>query len=289
MSSATVIRHTKSSFARHGIPEVVVSDNVPEFRAYKQFAMDYNFKHVTSSPYYPQGNGEVERAVGTIKRLLEKEEDPYLALLAYRSTPVQNGYSPAELLMSRKLRASVPTCISRESLKPVVPDYDQLKAQDKNVKDRQKHGHDKRHRVKGTPLKSGDRVWMPDRESEVCIKQEVAPRSFELITSDGVAVRRNQSIVCRLPERPQEEPIPEQPPEETSSGTHEPEHQEPDAADPAATTEPTANEQPQQMVKQQLRTSSRVHKPLDQWELLRDEPQFGLKRGDVVGLIGQSP
>ena len=210
-SSATVVRHTKSIFARHGIPEVVVSDNGPQFHAetYKQFAKDYYFKHVTSSPYYPQGNGEAERAVGTIKRLLEKEKDPYLALLAYRSTPLQHGYSPAELLMSRKLRASVP--IPRESLKPSVPDYAQLKARDK-VKDRQKHNHDKRHRAKQMPLQLGDRVWMPDRELEARVEQEVAPRSFKLTKSEGVAVRRNQNSVRRLPEKPQEQPTPEQPP-----------------------------------------------------------------------------
>ena len=92
-SSETVIRHTKSIFARHGVPEVVVSDNGPQYRAekYQQFTKDYSFTHVTSSPYYPQGNGDADRAVGTIKRLLEKEEDPYLALLAYRSTPLQNS------------------------------------------------------------------------------------------------------------------------------------------------------------------------------------------------------
>ena len=92
-SSETVIRHTKSIFARHGVPEVVVSDNGPQYRAekYQQFTKDYSFTHVTSSPYYPQGNGDADRAVGTIKRLLEKEEDLYLALLAYRSTPLQNS------------------------------------------------------------------------------------------------------------------------------------------------------------------------------------------------------
>ena len=70
---------------------MVVSDNGPQFRAetYKRFAEEYGFKHVTSSPYYPQGNGEAERAVGTVKRLLEKEKD--LALLAYQSTPLQNA------------------------------------------------------------------------------------------------------------------------------------------------------------------------------------------------------
>ena len=70
-----IINHTKSIFARHGIPEVVYSDNGPQFRseAYKQFAAEYQFTHVTSSPYFPQSNREAERAVGTIKSLLKKE------------------------------------------------------------------------------------------------------------------------------------------------------------------------------------------------------------------------
>lgn len=80
LTANTVITHTKSIFARHGIPEVVYSDNGPQFSsdAYKEFASIYQFKHVTSSPYFPQSNGEAEKAVGTIKKLLKKEGDPYL-------------------------------------------------------------------------------------------------------------------------------------------------------------------------------------------------------------------
>ena len=38
-----VIRHTKSIFTRHGIPEVVISDNDPQYSvdAYEQFAKEY--------------------------------------------------------------------------------------------------------------------------------------------------------------------------------------------------------------------------------------------------------
>ena len=70
------IRNTKSTFARHGIPEVVVSDNGPQFvsDAHQQFAKDYHSTHKASSQYYPQSNGEAERAVGTIKRLLNKKK-----------------------------------------------------------------------------------------------------------------------------------------------------------------------------------------------------------------------
>ena len=40
-----------------------------------------------------------------IKSILE--EDPYLGLLSYRSTPLRFGRSPVELLMNRKLRTTV--------------------------------------------------------------------------------------------------------------------------------------------------------------------------------------
>ena len=56
----------------------------------------------------PQANGEAERAVETIKAIFHKTNDTYLGLLAYRSTPLENGYSPAELLMGRKIRSTVP-------------------------------------------------------------------------------------------------------------------------------------------------------------------------------------
>ena len=96
------VLHTKSVFARHGIPEQVLSNNGPQYssEAYTQFAQLYGFEHVTSSPYFPQSNGEAERAVQTIKNLMRKKDDLYLAILAYRITPTEIGYSPAELLMS---------------------------------------------------------------------------------------------------------------------------------------------------------------------------------------------
>ena len=97
-TSYAVIKHLKSFFSCHGIPQIVVSDNGPQYTAalFKEFANQY---HTTSSPLFPQANGAAERAVRTIKDLLNKNDDPYLAILAYRSTPLENGYSPAELLM----------------------------------------------------------------------------------------------------------------------------------------------------------------------------------------------
>ena len=52
----TVVAATKPLFVRHSILDVVISDNGPQFssREYTQVAKDYEFRHVTSSPYHPQ-------------------------------------------------------------------------------------------------------------------------------------------------------------------------------------------------------------------------------------------
>ena len=133
-----VIRHAKSTFTRHGIPEVVISDNGPQFStdSFRCFSEEYQFTHITSSPYHPRGNGEAEHAVGTIKNLLQKAKDPYLALLAYCSTPLHNGYSPSELLMNRKLRATVP--ITRHSRKLTIPDHQHLTEVEQSLKQAQR-------------------------------------------------------------------------------------------------------------------------------------------------------
>ena len=181
-----IISHTKSIFARHGIPEVVYSDNGPQFSsdAYKQFALEYQFTHTTSSPYFPQSNGEAERAVGIIKSLLKKEGDPYLALLAYRSTLLAVGFSPAELLMSRKLRSTIPT--PRESRKPQVPDEEVVRERDKLLKDKQKENFDKQHGARAKPsLKTGQLVWLPNSETEAHVEKQVAPRSYTVNTPQG--------------------------------------------------------------------------------------------------------
>ena len=72
-TSRRFINHLKSIFARHGIPQILVSDNRPQYSSseFAQFARDYKFNHITSSPHFPQANGESERAVQTVKGLLK--------------------------------------------------------------------------------------------------------------------------------------------------------------------------------------------------------------------------
>ena len=79
----------------------------------------------------------------TIKDLLKKNPDPYQALLNYHTTPLQNGYSPAELLMGRKLRAILPI-ISSQKL-PKLPNQSVLSQTEQAIKEKQKRNFDTRH------------------------------------------------------------------------------------------------------------------------------------------------
>ena len=116
LSSTNTTSHMKSIMARHGLPSVVVSDNGLQFssREFRQFVKQYGFKHVTSSPEYPQSIGKAEKAVQIMKCLLKKtkeiDEAPYLALLNYRTSPLSGSdRSSGEMSMNRKLRTKLPS------------------------------------------------------------------------------------------------------------------------------------------------------------------------------------
>ena len=93
----------------------------------------------------------------TVKVLLKKDNEPYLALLAYRSTRFSNGYLPAELLMNRKLRTNVPG--SKEAQNPHVPDRKLLVKRMEELRRREKQNFYQRHRARDlSPVLPGNLV-----------------------------------------------------------------------------------------------------------------------------------
>ena len=207
MTSSVVINKLKTIFATHGIPELVISDNGPQFSSteFQQFSIDWNFEHKTSSPYYAQSNGEAERAVKTAKDILE-QCNPIKALLMYRSTPIPSlGASPAEMAMGRKLRTLVPTISG--NLKPRLVDHDLLKLKDDSAKRKQTYYYNRHYGVKALPtLHPGDKVFVRtdnekgrwDREAEI-IHTYSTPRSYMLETQNGQRFRRNRRHLRLFP------------------------------------------------------------------------------------------
>ena len=156
----------KRIFSRHGTPDILFLDNRRQFDSndFPDFAADWGFQHINSSPKYLQSNSEVERDVQIVKMILKKSTDEYMALMSYKNIPLHNGYSPVQLSMGRKLKTRVP-CHPNE-LKPQLPDYDFVK-KEKAYRDKMKANYDRSHRVvqpQGPFL--GDCVWIPDLEAE---------------------------------------------------------------------------------------------------------------------------
>ena len=58
-----------ATFSRFGVPNTLVTDNGPCFASseFAKFVEQWNFQHITSSPRYPQSNGQAENVVRTVR------------------------------------------------------------------------------------------------------------------------------------------------------------------------------------------------------------------------------
>uniref|UniRef100_A0A669DPU9 Uncharacterized protein n=1 Tax=Oreochromis niloticus TaxID=8128 RepID=A0A669DPU9_ORENI len=72
-----------------------------------------------------------EKGVHIIKQLLKKttdsQSDAYLALLSYRTATLDCSLSPAELLMSQKLRTTLPCCTESKQSEEILKKQESLK------------------------------------------------------------------------------------------------------------------------------------------------------------------
>jgi hypothetical protein len=202
-----IVHCLKAHLARYGLPIYMYSDNSPfnsiEFR---RFAEKYDFKHITSSPHFPQSNGKVESAIKIAKRLMEKaredKEDPHLALLALRNTPSEQlGASPAQIALGRRTRTHLPATDELLASQYSATAHDALVA----AKIRQASYYNRGARER-PPLSVGDTVrtrWNEDDDWRKARVAKVLPyRSYEVQFDDSSVRRRTSRHVRRSREPP---------------------------------------------------------------------------------------
>nr|XP_037291669.1 uncharacterized protein K02A2.6-like [Rhipicephalus microplus] len=251
-TTGTVINKLSSIFSRYGIPLEVCTDNGPQFASHEfsLFASRYDFTHVTSSPRFRRSNGLTEKGVQIVKRIMktgERKEDFWLGLLSYRSTPLDEGRSPEELLQGRKLRNRLPEirpCSGRQ-------DFRRQSRQPKSSKGKTlpELNKDAVVRVRGD-------TW--DRKARVLDK--VVPRSYRVFTEDSRVLRRNRQHLLATRESFQRD-------EAEDSSTDEAMFQEnswlPSVVQPASTgsspvsttSTPTLEHQPRKSTRQRRKPS----------------------------------
>ncbi|CAN8013948.1 unnamed protein product, partial [Ixodes persulcatus] len=127
--------------------------------------------------------------VRTVKDLLAKTKDPYLALLVYRDTPGVSEWSPAQLLMGRRLQTTVPKL--EEALIPRSPPRTLFHQRDSSAQRRQAQDYNKRHAARPLrPLSPGEEVWLADVPGAARVLGPARrPRSYVVQTPTGILER----------------------------------------------------------------------------------------------------
>ena len=200
MLAKTVVQKTREHFARYGIPRLCHSDNGPQFisKEYQDFVKEYGFRHTTSSPYHPKGNGRAEAAVKVIKSMLKKSVNLQTALLNYRNTPPRgHTYTPAQRLLCRHIRTQLPTadCL----LIPQVPNLMTVQKEIMDKRSSSKAYYDKSAGPEHSVINVGDYVYAkpaPNLRGQPWaygkIVGKLNPRSYTLSTDRGTIIRRNR-------------------------------------------------------------------------------------------------
>ncbi|XP_029652389.1 uncharacterized protein K02A2.6-like [Octopus sinensis] len=204
LRAKTITTVARGLLAEQGIPEQIICDNGTQFTSqeFKKLADEYGFNITTSSPLYPKGHGFIERQVQTVKRTLvkcrETKEDPHLALLSLRATPLRADMkSPAELLNGRKYKTTLPTKIQ--------PPIDQEETRAKLAATReQSQKYYNRHSQYLPEILGGQHVHTEDPITKAWIPAQVVsraetPRSYIIVTESGGQLRCNRAHIRPTP------------------------------------------------------------------------------------------
>ena len=257
LRSADVVKLMKIAFARHGVPIEVLSDNGPQFigQSFKDFKRDYNFEWNSSSPGYQQSNGMAESAVKVGKRIL-RQDDPEKALMIYNATPIAaTGYSPAQLLMGRKIRTNIPQ--NAHFTEPKWPDFEEVNHNHNRNRAQAELAYNKAHGAHPLPpLSPGDKVRVMHPQAKQWSQNTALvvgpagdnPRSYLVDTPTG-PLRRNRRHLLHIPNTPTSPML--------DSDTTPIEDKSSDETPPACVSQPAAQAPPTTVSQPAVQTSSR--------------------------------
>ena len=119
-----------------------------------------------------------------------------MSLLIHRATPLENGFTPSELLMGRLLKNTLPTFSDNRLLQkpPDIAEKEQL------MNKRTTENYNRQHKAHQLPdLPQGSHVYIRDTKKSGTVLQSTTPCSYTVKTKSGV-VRRNRSALVDLRE-----------------------------------------------------------------------------------------
>lgn len=203
ITARRTVQALHETFSRFGIPESIRSDNGPQFvsEEMRAYCDEYGIILRKTTPYWPQANGEVERANKTILKHLKISQQSSSAdwmwdlrsfLLMYNSTPhATTGVAPSILMFKRLLRDKLPCFGEQASSK----EEEEVMDRDRARKDKYADYANCRRHAKVTEIREGDTVVVKRTVKDNKLSTTFAPEEYTVIKLVGsdATVQSNSS------------------------------------------------------------------------------------------------
>ncbi|XP_055527961.1 uncharacterized protein K02A2.6-like [Wyeomyia smithii] len=220
ITAKLTVQALHETFCRYGIPETMRTDNGPQFvsELLNKFCTEHGIKLVRTTPYWPQANGEVERANRALKKRLQISQESTDAdwrwdlrtyLLLYNSTPHSTtGVAPSALMFGRVLRDKLP------SISLTSEQYEDIQDRDRERKLTEAEYADKRRHAQPSSLNPGDLVVAKRMMKENKLASNFSPEELVVVEKSGQDVtleslesgrilHRSSAHLKKLPQRHQ--------------------------------------------------------------------------------------
>lgn len=201
ITAKLTVQALHETFCSNGIPETLRTDNGPQFvsELLSQFCTEHGIRLVRTTPYWPQANGEVERANRALKKRLQISQESTKAdwkwdlrtyLLLYNSTPHSTtGVAPSALMFGRVLRDKLP------SVSNTTREYEDIQDKDRERKQAEAEYADKRRHAQYSSLQPGDLVVAKRTIRENKLSSNFSPEELVVVERSGpdVTLKSSQS------------------------------------------------------------------------------------------------
>ena len=192
-SSETIKNCLEKTFSGQGYPLTIVTDNAPNLTSVKieEYCEEYAITHQKATPYWPQGNSEIERFYRTLGKFIRTtnaegrdwHKEIHKFLLTYRNTPhCSTKVAPSVLLMNRKLRDKLP-CLMEDTLvwQEACRENEAKKMKSKLLYDNTRH-------VKVPSISLGDFVLMRKEKKGNKLSTEFYTSPSQVVNIHGTAI-----------------------------------------------------------------------------------------------------